>query len=132
VSFLLDTDICSAYLRGNARVNHRFIQYGGRLHVSTVTQGELFVWALRAKASPRRSQSLLDFLKEVVTLLIDEAAARKFGEVRAWQLDHGLATPDLDLLNASVALAHGSNLVTHNVSDYANIPGLTVDDWLTP
>jgi tRNA(fMet)-specific endonuclease VapC len=132
VSFLLDTDICPAYLKGNARVNNRFIQYGGRLHLSTVTQGELFVWALRAKASPRRSQSLLDLLKEVVVLFVDETAARKFGEVRAWQLDRGLATPDLDLLNGSVALAHGLTLVTHNVSDYTNIPGLTVDDWLVP
>ena len=57
---------------------------------------------------------------------------RKFGEVRAWQLDRGLATPDLDLLNGSVALAHGLTLVTHNVSDYAHIPGLTVDDWMVP
>jgi predicted nucleic acid-binding protein len=54
------------------------------------------------------------------------------GEVRAWQLDHGLATPDLDLLNASVALAHGLTHVTHNTQDYAYIPGLTLADWLAP
>lgn len=59
-------------------------------------------------------------------------AARKFGEVRAWQLDHGLGSPDLDLLNAAVALVHNLTLVTHNVQDYTNIPGLTIVDWLAP
>jgi hypothetical protein len=33
LSFLLDTDICSAYLKGNPVVFNRFIQYGGGLHV---------------------------------------------------------------------------------------------------
>jgi tRNA(fMet)-specific endonuclease VapC len=132
VSFLLDTDICSAYLKRNGLVTNRFVQYGGRLIISTVTLGELFAWALRAKASPHRLQSLHDLLKEVGVLPVDEAVAGKFGEVRAWQLDHGLATPDLDLLNASVALVHGLTLATHNTRDYRNVPGLQYVDWLVP
>jgi tRNA(fMet)-specific endonuclease VapC len=63
---------------------------------------------------------------------VDEAVAGKFGEVRAWQLDHGLATPELDLLNASVTLVHGLILVTHNTRDYRNVPGLQSGDWLAP
>jgi tRNA(fMet)-specific endonuclease VapC len=132
VSFLLDTDICSAYLKRNGLVTNRFIQYGGRLNISTVTLGELFAWALRAKASPHRLQSLHDLLKEVLVLPVDETVAHKFGEVRAWQLDRGLATPDLDLLNASVALVRGLTLSTHNTRDYANVPGLALVDWLVP
>lgn len=31
MSFLLDTDTCSAYLKGDRRVQQRFLQYGGRL-----------------------------------------------------------------------------------------------------
>lgn len=129
---MLDTDICSAQMKADARVHNRFIQYGGRLHLSTVTLGELFAWVARAKASPRRSQTLRDLLKEVLVLPIDETVARKFGDVRAWQLDHGLATLDLDLLNAAVALAHGFTMVTHNTADYANVPGLVLADWLVP
>ncbi len=132
MSFLLDTDICSAHVKGNRAVYTRFIQYGGRLHISTVTLGELWAWVLRAKASPRRRQKLLDFLRIVPILPVDEAVAQKFGEVRAWQLDRGLAAPDLDLLNAAAALVHGFTLVTHNTADYANVPSLTLDDWLIP
>ncbi len=132
MSFLLDTDICSASMKGLPAVSNRFVQYGGRLHMSTVTLGELFAWALRAKASPKRLQSLLDLLKEVQVLPVDESVARKFGEVRGWQLDRGLSSPDLDLLNASVALVHNLTMVTHNTQDYANIPGLTLEDWMAP
>lgn len=39
---------------------------------------------------------------------------------------------ELDLFIAAVALVHNLTLVTHNTKDYANIPGLTLEDWLVP
>jgi tRNA(fMet)-specific endonuclease VapC len=132
MSFLLDTDICSAWMKGHPAVSNRFVQYGGRLHMSTVTLGELWAWVGRANSPPRRMQRLLDLLKEVQVLPVDESVARKFGDVRAWQLDRGLSSPDLDLLNASVALVHNLTMVTHNTQDYTNIPGLTLADWIVP
>ena len=68
MSFLLDTDTCSAYIKGNPLVFGRFVQYGGRLSISTITLGELFTWALRAKAPPGRLQDVQDLLKLVVVL----------------------------------------------------------------
>lgn len=132
MSFLVDTDICSAYLKGDRRVWNRFMQYSGGLHISTVTAGEPFTWALRANASPARLQGLLDLLRDVTVLEVTVDVARKFGEVRAGLLDRGLAAPEMDLLIGSTALVHGLTMVTHNVSDYANIPGLTAVDWLIP
>ncbi len=63
MSFLLDTDICSAQMKANPRVQGRFIQYGGRLHTSAVTLGELFAWVGRAKAAPRGYRPCTSFLK---------------------------------------------------------------------
>jgi predicted nucleic acid-binding protein len=132
MSFLLDTDTCSAYLKGNNAVANRFIQYGGRLYLSAVSAGELHTWALRAKASPTRMQDLLNMLSLVQILDVNLDIARRFGEVDAYLLDRGLSAPDLDLFNAAIALFHNLTLVTHNVQDYAHIPGLTIDDWLVP
>lgn len=132
MSLFLDTDICLAHMKGNTQVHGRFVQYGGRLHISTVTLGELYAWALRVKASPMRMQSLLELVKEVRVLALDESTAGKFGELRASQLDRGLGRPNFDLLNAAVALDHNLTLVTHNIQDYADVPGLTVVDWLAP
>jgi predicted nucleic acid-binding protein len=131
LSFLLDTDICSAYLKGNHQVGNRVIQYGGRLHVSAITAGELYTWALRAKASPKRLIELLAFLNDVTILEVNESVARHFGEIRAAMLDAGLPSPDMDLLNAATALVHNLTMVTHNTQDYDNVPGLTLADWLS-
>ncbi len=131
MSFLIDTDVCSAHLKTNS-LTHRFLQYMGRLHISSVTLAELYTWALRAGASPKRLQSLNDLLNDVVVLDVTPTVARKFGEVQAALIDVGHPAPGVDLLIASTALVHGLVLVAHNVQDYANIPGLTIDDWLTP
>ena len=75
MSFLLDTDTCSAHLKQKGNLTHKFLQHMGRLHVSVITVGELYTWALRAKASPRRLHSLLDLLNDVQVLEVTEQAA---------------------------------------------------------
>ena len=130
MSFLLDTDICSAHLKEKGSLTHKFLQHLGNLHISAITAGELFTWACRAKAPPERLRGLLDFLGDVNVLHVNEAVARKFGEMRAALLDVGKTVPQMDLLIASTALTEGLTLVTHNVSDYVNVPDLRLDDWL--
>lgn len=79
---------------------------------------------------PNRLNALLDLLRDVTVLTVTADVGQKFGKLRASLLDQGQGTPDLDLLIAATALVHGLTLVTHNVRDYANIPGLSVDDWI--
>jgi tRNA(fMet)-specific endonuclease VapC len=132
MSFLLDTDICSAHLKGQGSLTHKFLQHTGHLHVSAISVGELYTWASRAKAPAGRLQGLLDFLKDVNVVDVTEVIARKFGEVRASLLDSGKTVPEMDLMIAATALATDFTLVTHNVSDFAMVPGLRIDDWLAP
>ena len=132
MSFLLDTDICSGYLKGNHQLWQRFQQYGGRLHISVITAGELFTWCLRASASPKQLQGVEDLLKTVTIHEVSLDVSRKFAELRAARLDAGQGTRDMDLLIAATALVHNLTLVTHNVQDFTDLPGLVVDDWLAP
>ncbi|MCI0685131.1 MAG: type II toxin-antitoxin system VapC family toxin [Gemmataceae bacterium] len=132
MSFLLDTDTCSAYLRGTHLVANKMTQYSGRLFLSAIAAGELFTWAFRANASPKRLQSLLDLLVDVSFLPVDMDIARKFGEIRAQQFDQGITTGEMDLFLAATALVHDLTLVTHNTADFVNVPGLRLVDWLIP
>jgi len=132
VRFLLDTNICSAYLKGDGRVFNRFIQHAGGLAVSAIVAAELYSWVYRAKTKPERLQGLSDLLSELQVLPVDHDVARKFGEIRAALLDHGRPTPEVDLLIASTALVHDLTLVTHNVQDFDHLSGLTIEDWLLP
>ena len=130
MSFLLDTDICSAYVKGDRIVFGQFMQHLGQLHISVATLGELWTWGLRLNAPARRLTGLSNLLSDVIVLDATSAVARKFGEVEAQLLDRGQAVTEFDLLIAATALVHDLTLVTHNVQDFAHIPGLRVVDWL--
>src|SRR4029077_3369901 len=119
MSFLVDTDICSAYLKNDRRVTAKVMLHNGGLSVSSVvTAGELLAWALRAKAPPKRLQKVQGFLKGVTVIVVDLAVAEKFGELRSATLDRSQSLGQMDLLNAATALVHNMTMVTHNVADY--------------
>ncbi len=132
MSFLIDTDICSAYLKNDRLVVGKMMLHYGGLSVSVVTAGELLVWALRAKAPASRLQMVQDFLAPVHVIDVDRVVAERYGEIRAALLDQGQDRGPMDLLNASIALVHNMTMVTHNVADYAIVPGLIIDDWQRP
>lgn len=132
MSFPIDTDICSAYLRRPSKLASRIQQYYGRLHLSAITVGELRAWALRKSAPPTRIKDLDALLRVVVVLGVTLPVADRFGALRAAQLDSGLPMPQLDLLIAATALEHQLIVVTHNTRHFAAIPGLQLVDWLAP
>lgn len=45
MSFLLDTNTCSAHLKRPAGLMHRFMQHSGGLYIATIVLGELYTWA---------------------------------------------------------------------------------------
>lgn len=132
MSFLIDTDICSAHLKQKGVVTNRFLQYLGGLHISTITLCELYVWALRAKSPPHRLNGLREMLVDINVLDVTVPIAEKFGELQAKLLDAGRGAPGMDLVIAATALVHDLTLVTHNVKDFVAVPDLRGVDWLTP
>ena len=132
MNFLLDTDTCSAHMRRPAQLAHRFVQHIGQLAISSVTLAELYAGAYKHSQVNRLLALIADLLTEVQVLDFDAACAQTFGQVRGTLLQQGLSVPTTDLMIASTAQFHNLTLVTHNTADYRNIPGLRLDDWLTP
>ena len=130
MNFLLDTNICSAYIKGNATVWNRFMQYSGGLAMSVVTVGELWTWAKRSKNRQSSHLAISEFIELLDVIEIDLEVALRFGELRARLFDAGAPMPDMDALIAATALAHDMTLVTHNIGDFQNIDGLRIVDWL--
>ena len=132
MNFLLDTDTCSAHMRRPTKLAHRFIQYTGQLAISAVTLAELYAGACKHSQVARLVALINDLLQEVHIVDVDSSCAEKFGQVRGSLLQKGISVPTTDLMIASAALVHNLTLVTHNTADFQNIPGLRLDDWLTP
>ena len=133
MSFLLDTDICSAHLKRPSGLMHRFIQHSGGLYISTVVLAELYTWAFQRKNPASLLQQLVnDLLADVSVLDFNSDCALAFGRLRGHFLQQGIATSRMGLMIAVVALVHNLTLVTHNTADYQHIPGLRLDDWIIP
>ncbi len=132
MSFLIDSDICSAHLRGTSGLANRFLQYTGRLHISVLTLGELLSWTLRKNAPPKYHQGLLELLSDVDVLAVTSDIAWKFGELRAELLDQGRPVAAMDLMIAATAMVNDLTVITHNTQHFSKVPGLAIDDWLIP
>ena len=121
----LDAGICIFLFAGlSPRLNERVAQQdAGTLVLSTVTFAELVLGSARER---RPELSLLDaFLGQVALLPFDEAAARAYATLP-------FRRAGLDRLLAAHALSLDATVVSNNVRDYADVPGLQVENWTLP
>jgi tRNA(fMet)-specific endonuclease VapC len=132
MSFVLDTDICSAHLRRPSGLAHRFLQHSGRLYISSVTLGELYSEAYHLDDSKPLLDKINELLRDVLVIDFHEPCAVRFGKVRGNLLRRGISVPTADLMIAATALWGDHTLVTHNTADYQRIPELRLEDWLLP
>jgi tRNA(fMet)-specific endonuclease VapC len=82
-------------------------------------QPERLLWAYRRLAATAR------FLSRVQIVDFDEAALQRYEELKKNKLKIG--TNDLRI--AASVLARNAILVTRNVRDYQQAPGLHIEDW---
>jgi tRNA(fMet)-specific endonuclease VapC len=131
MSFLLDTNVCSAALKNDRRLFARFVQHSGQLFTSRIVLAELHAWAYLIDDPSRRLKAIEELLGEVLVLEFDDACCVVYGKLKRSLRGAGVSIAPLDLLIASTALVHGLTLVTHD-ADFARIPGLPCADWLHP
>jgi tRNA(fMet)-specific endonuclease VapC len=132
MSYLLDTNICSAHIRRPAGLAHRFVQHSGRLYLSTIVLGELYAGAYMSAGSSKILAGIADLLIDTKVLEFDAPCAVEFGKLRGVLKRQGVGIGPIDLQIASVAIAHGLTLVTNNTADFVNVPGLALENWLKP
>lgn len=130
MSYLLDTDICSIYMRRPGGLFHRFIQHSGRLWISSVGLSELYTWAYKQDDPSRILVKIQDFLQDVQTIPFDDTCAVEVGKLRGRLLRKGISVSAVDLMIAAVAVVHNLTLVTHNTAHFQNVPNLRTEDWL--
>jgi tRNA(fMet)-specific endonuclease VapC len=83
--------------------------------------------SLRQQLVPyERLRRLLAFLRLFPLITIDERAADEFERLRRAKVRIG----SMDLKIASIALVHNVLLLSANLRDFQQVPGLRVENWL--
>lgn len=87
--FLLDTNICSADLRGHLGVGQKLRQCAGRVAISAICAGEFRALGLRKTAPAGRSTTIERIVSMFTLLPVDDAVSRRFAQLHAALLDLG-------------------------------------------
>ncbi|MFN3667817.1 MAG: PIN domain-containing protein [Brevundimonas sp.] len=128
MDWLLDTNIAIHLRDGDARIEERVAGLDGVLLLSVVSRAELEggVYQLPAEIVSRRHR--LDLLLSAVRVLdFDQASADAY---RTMIESVGFSRRKvLDRMIAAQALANNATLVTRNVADFRDIPGLLFLEW---
>jgi tRNA(fMet)-specific endonuclease VapC len=132
VRVLLDTNVCIAILNRDERVRPHLERHkGSALRLSSITLAELRFGVAKSKSSRRAAANLRVLLSRIPAVPFDDAATARYGELRAWLETRGRPIGPLDTLIAAHALSLGWKLATHNQREFARVPGLKVEDWLS-
>ena len=136
--YFLDTDILTLAHAGQTRVSDQLRRVDAdEVAITVITQIEIlqgrFAAVLKASHGEQlvRAQELLLRSEQRLRLLeiipVDAACAAEFDRLRQHKKLKKIGRGDL--LIASIALAHRATLVTRNVKDFRQIPGLQVENW---
>ena len=129
---LLDTNICIYIINAKPpTVLARFQQYRlGDIGLCSVVAAEL-AFGVAKSGSARNRQALEMFLAPLTILPFDAAAVWTYGDLRADMERRGTPIGSLDTMIAVHALSQQALLITNNTREFAKVPGLQIDNWVT-
>jgi tRNA(fMet)-specific endonuclease VapC len=130
VAFLIDTNIAIHARDGSEAVLDKLAEHDGAVLLSALSLAELQRGIYRdPRAMAIRRDRLEVLLRGLPVLPFDAAAARAYGLIIAqcgWARGR-----DYDRMIAAHAISSGSILVTNNVADFRDIPGLGIENWMS-
>ena len=134
--YVLDTNMLSLYQVGHPVVVRRVQQCPpAQLAVSVISVDELLTgWYTKVRRAKKRDelarayQRLADtvvFLCQFRVLAFPEPAIVRYEQLRASLRQVGKN----DLRIAAITQEHGGMVVTQNIRDFQQVPGLPIEDW---
>lgn len=131
-SYLLDTNILSAALRGEPKVLlSRLVGLApSRLHLSSIVLAELAAGAELSKRKAATRAAVAEMTAGMAVLPFDADCATAYGRIRAALERKGALIGPMDMLIAAQAVSAGLVLVTDNLREFKRVPGLQCENWM--
>ena len=125
IRFLIDANVAVYSMDvGHEPLKARLADYyPGEIAISVISYAEIAYGTYVGKSPP--PDVLEAFIAAIPLAVFDEAAAREYTRLP-------FKRARFDRLLAAHALSIGATIVTNNESDFADVPGLTVENWTLP
>ena len=122
-AYLIDSDLAIYAMGGeiDSRLNQRLAAcFPGDVAISAISFAEVALGTWHGK--PPRQDVLDAFVQAIPIVPFDAAAAREYARLP-------FRRARFDRLLAAHALSIGAVVVTNNEGDFADVPGLVVENW---
>lgn len=130
--YILDTNTCIYFLnRSSERIISKMKGLSpSDIKLSTITVAELFFGAEKSRARKQNWAIVENFISNFELLPFDGTCCRNYAKIRTSLEKSGSPIGPMDLLIASITLAHSLILVTNNVKEFRRVKGLSVENWI--
>jgi tRNA(fMet)-specific endonuclease VapC len=131
LKYLLDTNIVIYVIkRRPIEVKSKFNENAGRMAISAITLSELYHGAEKSAKVAQNLQVIEEFASHLQVLPYTAKASQQYGAIRSQLEVSGQPIGVNDLHIAAHARSEGLVVVTNNMSEFARIPGLMVENWV--
>ena len=133
IRFMLDTNTCIYIIKQKpAKVIERFRQTEvSQIGISSITLSELQFGVAKSSRPEQNQIALTQFVAPLEIMAYDDGAAQYYGDLRAGLERAGAPIGAMDMLIAAHALSLDCILITNNQKEFARIPNLKIDNWIT-
>ena len=131
MKLLLDTNACIYLIKEHPpAVLDRFTAHPiGDIGISAITLAELEYGVSKTRRPAWNRAALEQFVSPLEVASFDRRATVAYGKLRATLEKKGRPIGSMDLLIAAHAVSLDVRLITHNVREFARVPGLRLEDW---
>lgn len=122
---LVDTDVVSFFFKNDSRAGQFApLLAGKRQAIAFMTSAELWRWGLKRGWGQPRLDRLEELIRSFLVLPADAGTCRTWARVQVGCEGIGRPISVQDAWIAAIALQHGLQLATHNVSHFEAVQGL--------
>jgi tRNA(fMet)-specific endonuclease VapC len=132
MKYLLDTNTCIAFLKGNQTVVEKIRMVGiENLCLCSIVKAELWFGACKSERVTANQAVLKEFFAQFSSVSFDDNPIEHYGEIRALLSKAGKPIGANDFLIAAIAKANQLTLVTNNTREFIRVSDLLLEDWLS-
>lgn len=131
MKYLLDTNICVYWLKGNEQIEQKILSVGmDNVALSFINVSELYYGAYKSQRIESNLNMVRQLTEQLNVVESDEVISELFGQLKADLEAAGSIIDDADLFIAACAKVHGLVLVTNNMKHFKRIKGLKLENWV--
>ncbi len=131
MSYLIDTDICIYWLKGNENIEQKALAVRlDNIYISFIVLSELYYGAYKSQRIKENLIAVKALWKKLGFIESNDDICETFGKLKADLEKNGNVINDADMFIASCALVNGFTLVTNNERHFKRIKGLKIENWI--